>query len=42
MPEHDGITRSVVFPGFWLVEAALLEDDMAQVLEVLQAGLASP
>ncbi len=41
-PDRDGIIRSVVFPGLWLAEAALLGDDMAQVLEVLQAGLASP
>ncbi len=41
-PDRDGIIRSVVFPGLWLAEAALLGDDMAQVLDVLQAGLASP
>ncbi|MBD3886980.1 Uma2 family endonuclease [Phormidium tenue FACHB-886] len=39
--DEDGITRSRVFPGLWLDVAALLEGDMAKVLEVLQTGIAS-
>jgi hypothetical protein len=38
----DGIHRSRVFPGLWLDVAALLADDMPQVLKVLHQGLRSP
>lgn len=41
-PDGDGILRSQVFPGLWLAVDALLSHQMAQVLEVLQVGLASP
>ncbi|MCI0523918.1 MAG: Uma2 family endonuclease [Acidobacteria bacterium] len=41
-PDEDGIIRSRVFPGLWLDVTALLNDDMAKVLAVLQQGLASP
>ncbi len=41
-PGGDGILRSQVFPGLWLAVDALLSHQMAQVLEVLQVGLASP
>lgn len=41
-PHPDGIIRSRVFPGLWLAVEALLSNQMAQVLEVLQAGLKSP
>jgi Uma2 family endonuclease len=41
-PDPDGIIRSRVFPGLWLAVEALLSNQMAQVLEVLQAGLKSP
>ena len=41
-PDNDGIIRSRVFPGLWLDVEALLKDDMAKVLSVLQQGLASP
>jgi Uma2 family endonuclease len=41
-PDSDGILRSRVFPGLWLKVDALLNNQMAQVLEVLQAGLQSP
>jgi Uma2 family endonuclease len=37
----DGIIRSQVFPGLWLAVEALLNNQMAQVLEVVQAGLKS-
>ncbi len=40
-PDPDGIIRSRVFPGLWLAVEALLSNQMAQVLEVLQAGLQS-
>jgi len=38
----DGLLRSEVFPGLWLDPAALLAGDLRRVLEVLNAGLASP
>lgn len=41
-PDPDGIIRSRVFPGLWLAVEALLSNQMARVLEVLQAGLRSP
>jgi Uma2 family endonuclease len=41
-PDTDGIIRSQVFPGLWLAVEALLTNQMARVLEVLQAGLQSP
>jgi hypothetical protein len=37
-----GFFQSEVFPGLWLDPAALLGQDMADVLHVLQQGLASP
>jgi Uma2 family endonuclease len=40
-PDDDGIIRSRFFPGLWLDVEALLEGDMAEVLAVLQRGLAS-
>ena len=41
-PEADGIHRSRVFSGLWLDAAALVAGDLARVLDVLHAGLASP
>ena len=41
-PGHDGIFRSEVFGGLWLDAAALLSDDFAKVLDVLEQGLTSP
>ena len=38
---QDTILRSEVFPGLWLDTAAILENNMGRVLEVLQLGLAS-
>ena len=38
----EGHYRSGVFPGLWLDPAALLRGDLAQVMAVLQQGLASP
>lgn len=40
-PAADGIIRSQVFPGLWLAVEALLNNQMAQVLEVVQEGLNS-
>lgn len=40
-PNSEGITCSQVFPGLWLDKTALLSKNPAQVLETLQAGLAS-
>ncbi|NEQ43183.1 MAG: Uma2 family endonuclease [Leptolyngbya sp. SIOISBB] len=39
--DPDGIIRSHVFPGLWLAIDDLLRGDMAQVLTILQTGLAS-
>lgn len=39
--DEQGIIRSQVFPGLWLDPAALLSGDMARVLAVLQAGMAT-
>jgi Uma2 family endonuclease len=38
--DWDGVIRSRVFPGLWLTVTDLLAGDMAQVLAVLQNGLA--
>ncbi|HEX4607823.1 MAG TPA: Uma2 family endonuclease [Urbifossiella sp.] len=42
LPDADGVTRSVVFPGLWLDAAALLSSDLARVHAVLRDGLADP
>lgn len=41
-PDADGIIRSRVFPGLWLAMPALLEGNIAEVLNVLHQGLADP
>ncbi|MDF0552871.1 Uma2 family endonuclease [Kamptonema sp. UHCC 0994] len=41
-PDTAGIIRSQVFPGLWLAVSAMLEGNLAEVLAVLQQGLASP
>jgi hypothetical protein len=38
----DGVIRSHVFPGSWLVVDDLLTVNMTQVLAILQEGLGSP
>ena len=38
----DGVIGSQVFSGLWLAKSALLAEDLAKVLEVLQQGLATP
>jgi Uma2 family endonuclease len=42
IPDSDGLLRSDVFPGLWLDPAALVRDDMATVLAVVQKGTPSP
>ncbi len=41
-PDAVGILKSTIFPGLWLDAAALLDDQLAQVLAVLDRGLKSP
>ncbi len=38
----DGLLRSVIFPGLWLDPEALLSQDGARLLDVLDMGLRSP
>jgi len=40
--EPDRILRSEMFPGFWLDPQALIAEDFAQTLAVLNLGLATP
>jgi Uma2 family endonuclease len=40
-PDGDGVIRSQSFPGLWLDVTALLQGNMAKVLTILQAGVAS-
>jgi hypothetical protein len=41
-PSKQGILKSRVFRGLWLDPAALVRRDLAEVLAVLQQGLATP
>jgi Uma2 family endonuclease len=41
-PDRQGITRSRVFPGFWLDTAAVIRLDSAQARAVVEQGIASP
>ncbi len=40
-PDDTGVIRSQVFPGLWLAVNALLDQNMAEVLQVVQNGLKS-
>ncbi|MEO1144568.1 MAG: Uma2 family endonuclease [Cyanobacteria bacterium J06638_22] len=40
-PNAEGVLASLLFPGLWLDEAALLTGDLATVLETLQKGIAT-
>lgn len=40
-PDEHGILRSRVFPGLWLDREAMLSENAARLLEVLNQGLAS-
>ncbi len=41
-PDADGILRSQQFPGLWLAAPALLAGHLAEVLQTLQQGIATP
>jgi Uma2 family endonuclease len=41
LPLTAGVYRSEVFPGLWMNPAALVAEDFATVLQMLQQGLAS-
>lgn len=41
-PDPDGILRSRQFPGLWLASDRLLAGNLADVLQVLHQGIASP
>ncbi len=41
-PDENGVLRSEVFPGLWLLPAAFWAGNLAAMLAVLQEGLASP
>jgi Uma2 family endonuclease len=41
-PDRSGVIRSQVFPGLQLDVKAMLKEDLAKVLAVLQKGLGSP
>lgn len=41
-PAPSGIFQSEEFPGLWLDKTAMIQRDMARVLQVLQHGIASP
>ena len=40
-PDAAGVVRSEVFPGLWLAIPELLQDNLAEVLAVLQQGIAT-
>ncbi|MCL1464961.1 Uma2 family endonuclease [Argonema galeatum] len=39
--DANGVIRSEIFPGLWLAVSALINGDLAQVLAVVQQGLAT-
>ncbi|MGV2827232.1 Uma2 family endonuclease [Myxosarcina sp. GI1(2024)] len=41
LPDSEGIVKSQVFPGLWLTINSLLDNNLAEVLQVVQQGLAS-
>lgn len=42
LAQTNGIYKSRAFPGLWLDTKAMIADDLATVLEVVQQGIASP
>lgn len=42
LPDSDGVIRSQVFLGLWIDPKAILQDDHARCLALMQQGLASP
>ncbi|WRH66986.1 MAG: Uma2 family endonuclease [Planktothrix sp. GU0601_MAG3] len=41
LADSEGILKSEIFPGLWLDEQSLLTGNMAQVLTILQQGIAT-
>ena len=41
-PTADGLYHSEVFPGLWLDAGALVAGNLAQAIQAVQQGLASP
>jgi Uma2 family endonuclease len=41
-PTAEGVYHSEVFPGLWLDAAALLAGNLAQAIQIVQQGLATP
>lgn len=41
VPDVQGILRSAIFPGLWLQPAAIWSSDLATLLAVVQAGIAT-
>ena len=41
LQSENNIIKSKVFPGLWLATDSILQGDLAQVLEILQTGLAT-
>ena len=41
LPDQSGVTKSETFPGLWLDAQAMLNGELADVLQTLQQGLAS-
>jgi Uma2 family endonuclease len=42
LPDADGVLKSRVFPGLWLLAPDFLAENMSKVMAVLQSGLNSP
>ena len=42
LPDKDGLWHSKVFPGLWLDEQTVFQEDRTRLLEVLKLGLQSP
>jgi Uma2 family endonuclease len=40
--DAEGLLKSKVFPGLWLDAAALIRGDSRRVMDIVQAGIASP
>ncbi len=41
-PDTERVLRSELFPGLWLAPTAIFSGDLAEILVILQQGLASP
>ena len=38
-PDEDNIVKSEAFPGLWLAVDALLDDNLAEVIRIVQQGI---